>query len=120
MRHASWGGGGFSHASPPGVEAQHTASPSRLSELSPPRLEEGTDQERAPRRHSGGESDSHDEDGPPSARVMFTRKRTMIGHRAHRHVKNSRVDPKDREYSCDDAYNGRRQSESGTRGVGAC
>ncbi|KAJ9138013.1 hypothetical protein NKR19_g7999 [Coniochaeta hoffmannii] len=89
--------GEISRASPPGVEAQHAPSPSRLSGPSPSRLEEGTDQESAPRRDSGGESDSDDEDGPPLAKPKFGGRRTMIGHRAHRSPKNSRVDPKDRD-----------------------
>jgi hypothetical protein len=88
---------GISRASPPGVEAQHTPSPSRLSEPSPPRLEEGTDRESTPRCNSGGESDSDDEVGPALAKPKSSRRKNVIGHGVHRSLRNSRVDPRDKD-----------------------
>ncbi|KAK3940945.1 hypothetical protein QBC46DRAFT_458630 [Diplogelasinospora grovesii] len=47
--------------------------------------------------HLFGESDSDDEAGPPLAKPKSGRRRNVIGHGVHRSLRNSRVDPKDRD-----------------------
>ncbi|RYP64826.1 hypothetical protein DL771_008606 [Monosporascus sp. 5C6A] len=87
----------ISGALPPGVDAQYTPSPSRLSGPSLPRLEEGTDRESIPRRNSGGESDSDDEAGPPLAKPKYGGRSDVIGHGVYRSLGYSRVDAKDKD-----------------------